>query len=110
MTGRITLAERFREYEVLADSVTDFLDKYYRPDRYRGRGAEYAAALLASYEREMAADGWTFISHHDNVTGEIVSYYGNADDTDVDAMRAEIEALRAQLANREPAAAETLVA
>lgn len=67
--------ESFREYAVQADSVADFLERYYKPDRYHGRGEESAARLLANYENDVVEMGCTWISHHDSVTGKIVSYY-----------------------------------
>lgn len=62
--------------EVQADSVKDFLERYYKPDRYRGRGEEYAASLLASHEARYQAYGYDLISRHDSVTGQAV-YFGN---------------------------------
>lgn len=56
-------------------SVKDFLNRYYKPDRYTGRGEEYAAALLASYEKDVEDCGYTIISHHDSVTGGVVAYF-----------------------------------
>ncbi len=62
--------------QVPAASVADFLNRYYKPERYHGRGAEYAAILLAAYEEDFAREGYVIISHHDNVTGKIVAYFG----------------------------------
>ncbi len=56
-------------------SVSEFLDRYYKHDRYRGRGADYAAALLKSYESDIAQDGYAFISQWDSVTGRVVSFW-----------------------------------
>lgn len=67
-------AKYFIEDRVEAASVKDFLERYYKPSRYTGRGEEYAKILLDSYEREFAEDGYTFISEHDSVTGKIVAY------------------------------------
>jgi len=72
---RHELGQLFRKDAVKAKSVSDFLDRYYKPDRYKGRGAEYAAALLASYREDVARDGWVIISHHDSRTGEVVAYF-----------------------------------
>lgn len=69
------LYKKMRDYQVEAKSVVDFLDRYYKPERYTGRGEEYAAALLASYEEEVRRDGYTLISRHDSVTGKVVSYF-----------------------------------
>lgn len=70
------LSERFRQHAVEATSVEDFLNRYYRGDRYTGRGKEYAACLRANYERNFQCDGWTFISKHDSNTGRVVAYFG----------------------------------
>lgn len=50
-------------------TVKELLDKYYRPDRYTGRGEEYAAVLVASHTKDYENDGYTIISHHDCVLG-----------------------------------------
>lgn len=67
---------KFRRYQVHdCRDVAEFLARYYRPDRYTGRGKEYAAALLESYTQEYADRGFVFISRHDSVTGRIVSLF-----------------------------------
>jgi hypothetical protein len=73
--GTMTTRNHWRKYAVDAESVKDFLDRYYKPDRYTGRGEEYAAALLKSYQEEVDECGYTFISHHDCVRGEMVAWY-----------------------------------
>jgi hypothetical protein len=65
----------FWDDRVKAKSVKDFLEKYYRPDRYHQRGEDYATAVLASHEKDFSEEGWTFITHHDSVTGENVSFF-----------------------------------
>lgn len=67
----------FADCAVTAESVANFLDHYYKPDRYRGRGPEYAATLLASHEADFARDGFDLISHHDSVTGKTVAFFGS---------------------------------
>ena len=70
-----SLGEHFlRGYGVRAASVEDFLNRYYKPDRFHGRGADYAAALIASHIKDYQDYGYDFISHHDSVTGEIVAW------------------------------------
>lgn len=54
-------------------SVEEILDRYYKPDRYKGRGEEYASVLLDSYKKEMAEKGQVSISKHDNVTGQFLT-------------------------------------
>lgn len=66
----------FAKYAAKAKSVSDFLDRYYRRERYTGRGAEYASGLLASYEKDFSEEGICWISHHDSVTGDVVSFLG----------------------------------
>ena len=73
----MTPNELFAKYKVAADSVEDFLQRYYKNDRYIGRGADYAKALLSSYKNDFETIGCCWISHHDSATGAIVSYYGN---------------------------------
>lgn len=70
-----SLYRLFLKDRVDAESVADFLTRYYKPDRYTGRGADYAACLLASKEEEVTTKGFALISHHDSITGNPVSYY-----------------------------------
>jgi hypothetical protein len=60
--------DNFRKYQVQADSVADFLNRYYRPDRM-------TPTLIEVYQKEVDRNGYTFISHHDSITGRIVSFY-----------------------------------
>ena len=69
--------QQYLRNKVKADSVSDFLERYYKPDRYHGRGESYAQSLLESYEQEFAKHGFCFISYHDSVTGRIVAFCGN---------------------------------
>ena len=39
----------FEDCEVMAANVSDFLDTFYKDERYRARGPEYAKVLLASH-------------------------------------------------------------
>ena len=64
----------FADATVEAESVTDFLRRYYKPERYTGRGKEYAASLLTSYQREYETRGYTFISQFESVTGALVVF------------------------------------
>jgi hypothetical protein len=60
------------------ETVAQFLDRFYKPDRYTGRGAEYASTLLASHELDFITTGYDLISHFDSVTGEqVVLIYGS---------------------------------
>ena len=68
--------EPFRDRAVHAVSIEDFLDRYYRPQRFRGRGDEYAGQLIASHQRSFDKFGYDIISHHDSVTGRVVAWFG----------------------------------
>ena len=57
-------------------TVKEFCDKYYKRERYTGRGEDYAAVCLASHEEDMQTQGWTILSHHESATGEIVAFFG----------------------------------
>ena len=68
--------ELFRKDQVIdINTIEEFLDKYYKPDRYKIRGKEYAQCLLASHKKDLKEDGFDIISHHDSVTGRVVSFY-----------------------------------
>lgn len=75
--------------------IANFLETYYRHDRYKGRGEEYAASLLASTQERFEQYGHTLISRHDSTLGQAVWYYGTAADA-AQALFAEAE----QLADR----------
>ena len=67
--------EEFKDKAMPAKDVEDFLKKYYKHDRYTGRGKEYAALLLKNYQDEFDEYGFTYISKWDSDTGDIVSFY-----------------------------------
>ena len=73
--------ELFRQYQVQATSVEDFLDKYYKHDRYKGRngliwGNDYSNPILKTAINDFLEYGWCIISKHDSNTGRVVSFYG----------------------------------
>jgi hypothetical protein len=72
----MTSYELFKKYEVQADSIEDFLSKYTKFSRHRGRGQEYVEARIKSHTEDFNEYGFTFLTQHDSVTGEHVSYYG----------------------------------
>jgi len=86
-------------------SVGEFLDTYYRRDRYRGRGEEYAIGLLASAQKSFEQRGHTLISRHDSTLGQAVWYYGTAADAAL-ALHAEAEVYADRAAHFEGADAE----
>jgi len=60
---------------VNCDTTEEFLDRYYKPDRFRGRGEEYAQVLIDSHEQDFIKDGYDLISYHDSVLGVTVWRY-----------------------------------
>ena len=65
----------FKKYQVEASSLEDFLQKYTKRARHEGRGQEYVEVRIQSHSKDLEKYGYTIISHHDSVTGEVVSYY-----------------------------------
>jgi hypothetical protein len=66
----------FEDDKVNAESVEDFLSRFYKPERFHGRGEDYAARLIQSYTEEFDTFGMCYISRHDSVTGKVVAYFG----------------------------------
>jgi len=73
------MKDTFRKYAVSAQSIEDFMTRYYKRDRYTGRGDDYAASLLASHREHYEQYGYDIISHHDSKTGDPVAWYGPED-------------------------------
>lgn len=72
-----SLAEIFKDDKVTnVKTVVEFLDRYYKKDRYTGRGKEYAAIVLKSHEETFEMHGVDWISKFESVTGEVVAFYG----------------------------------
>ena len=72
--------ELFRKHRVEADSLDDFLDSFYKHDRYKGRdgkiwGDDYSQCIKASCESDLGQHGYCLISRHDSRTGEVVAFY-----------------------------------
>ena len=75
MKGK-SLYKNFKKYEVFdVGSIKGFCAKYYKHDRYMGRGKEYVNAVIESHKEYIEEFGYTIISHHDSITGQVVSFY-----------------------------------
>jgi hypothetical protein len=72
--NRKSIKELFSEYAVEAESVEAFVEKYYKHERLRGRGDEYAECIIASAKQYLSEHGIYFISWHESVTGDIVAF------------------------------------
>ncbi|MEA3324438.1 MAG: hypothetical protein U9Q37_04785 [Euryarchaeota archaeon] len=72
--------EFFKSYAVTdVRSVAEFLDRYYRPDRYRECGEKYAAVVLKSHEADFKEHGMDWLCEHESITGRVVAFYGNSE-------------------------------
>lgn len=69
------IKQAFRKYEVEANSVEDFLQRYTKRDRHEARGKEYVQARIQSHTEDLKKFGYTIITHHDSVTGDTVAYF-----------------------------------
>lgn len=56
---------------VEAESVADYLTRYYKPDRIDAAGFE---VLKRSYEIELEVYGFVVTSHYDSVTGGLIAW------------------------------------
>lgn len=73
------LYEKFKEEEVYASSVTDFLNKFMKKEllpRFSNSGNN--KKLIESYEDDFKTKGYCFIVPEASVTGKLVSYFGNS--------------------------------
>lgn len=66
----------FEGCDVPATSVKDFCERYYKHDRYEGRGPLYTLAVLLCQESALESEGYCLISRHDSVTGKNVVWRG----------------------------------
>jgi hypothetical protein len=71
------MRDLFAKYAVDAPSLDAFLDKYYRHDRYKGRGDDYAAAIRKSAGEMLALHGIVWMGPYESVTGGVVSWMPN---------------------------------
>jgi hypothetical protein len=73
--NRTSTYNLFKKYAVEANSLEEFLEKHTKHSRHAGRGSEYVAIRIASHQEDIDKYGFTFITHHDSKSGEIVAYY-----------------------------------
>lgn len=71
-----TLYERFKKYEVKAESLREFCDRYHRRGAYHDRGEDYMQFDYEDHKKELERDGYTIIPQGSSTTGGVVSYYG----------------------------------
>ncbi len=69
----MNLYKEMKKYQVKAESVEDFLQRYLKD---KGKGEEYVKAVAESKHEEIKKYGFAAISRYDSNTGEVVTYYG----------------------------------
>jgi hypothetical protein len=69
-TPRQSWLESLRECAVQADSLQNYLKRYYKPRRIHDFDS-----LLRSYQAELDKFGFVHTSHHDNVTGRHIAWF-----------------------------------
>lgn len=56
------------------NDVHEFANKYRKSDRFNLRGKNYVDSIIQSHISDINERGYTCISHHDNITGEFISF------------------------------------
>jgi hypothetical protein len=59
---------------VEASSVSDYLARYYKQDRYKDIESFAPGDLLRSYQYDYEVFGFVHTSHYDNITGEWICW------------------------------------
>ena len=73
----MSLYEKFKKYEVRADSIEDFCNRYHRRGAFHDRGEDYMQSDIESHIEDFEKYGYTIIPQGSSTTGDVVSYYGN---------------------------------
>jgi hypothetical protein len=75
MSDKKDIKEIMRKYQVNAESVEDFCNRYYLKRAFTDRGSEYVQAVLETAHKDIEKYGYCLITRHDSVIGETVTYY-----------------------------------
>lgn len=75
LNSTMSTYDRFKRYEVKANSLEDFFRTYGREDRYFNRGEEYMRVVYETAKEELEMYGFTYITPHNSKCGDTVSYY-----------------------------------
>ena len=72
----LSLFEMFKQFAVSGcQSVDEFALKYYKPERYSGRGDEYASICLNHLKEDVRLSGYCILSNFESITGDYVAFY-----------------------------------
>lgn len=70
-----TTYKLFSKYSVNdVNTVEEFCKKYYKYDRFTGRGSDYMNCVIESNKNDLEEDGICFITKNDSITGGTVSF------------------------------------
>jgi phage terminase small subunit len=70
------LFEKMKEYQVTdVNTIEEFCNRYYKYNSFKGRGKEHMEYVIKSDYEEIKRFGYCMITHHDSITGEIVTFY-----------------------------------
>lgn len=69
--------ESMKKYEVKAESIEDFCNRYHRRGAFHDRGEDYMQYDINEHKKEFERNGFTMIPKGTSTTGEVVTYYGN---------------------------------
>lgn len=79
----MTILDLFEQYVVTdCSSLSEFLDRYRRAERYKGRdgkdwGEDYSLRSYNSHQNDLLMHDITWISPYESVTGKTVAYKEN---------------------------------
>lgn len=74
MSREVNMIELFKKYEVKdVKTVEELLNKYSKT--FNSRSKEYHDAMLDSHTKDLEKSGYTFVNHHDSITGDHVAIF-----------------------------------
>ena len=65
------------DYNEKRAALAALLAEHFRPSRWMPRGVEYMDGVIDSKMRDLALNGRTYISHHDEITGHGMIIYAD---------------------------------
>ena len=72
----VNMIELFKKYEAKdVKTVEELLNKYSKTFNHRTK--EYHDAMLESHTKDLEKLGYTFVNHHDSITGDHIAIFKN---------------------------------
>jgi hypothetical protein len=76
MTESPMIVNMMKARAVPAESIESFLQMYCKPERYNAKRCRgYTEGLIEHNRANIVQFGYTFLSEHDSITGQVVSYF-----------------------------------